>query len=296
MIASDVECVLRAAARLGECPVWSVREQVLYWVDIAGQRLHRFDPARGDSSYELDEHIGCIGLRAQGGFIAGLRSGIWLLDEQARKQRCLFENETPQISRFNDGRCDRAGRFWAGTIYEPRDRPAAALFCVDADLRVTRVVGDITVSNGLAFSPDDRVMYHADTTAHALYAYDFTRASGGLGPRRVVRTFERRQEGRAYGGRPDGAAVDARGRYWSAQFEGGRVLCLAADGAEVASIAVPALRTTMCAFGGVDLRTLYVTSARDGLNDGELAAFPLSGGLFAARVDTPGLPEPLFLG
>jgi len=292
-----VQCVVPAGARLGECPVWSVREQVLYWVDIAGHRLHRFDPASGsDAFFQLDEDIGCIGLRERGGFIAGVRSGIWLLDAEGRKQRCVFVNESPQTSRFNDGRCDRAGRFWAGTIFEPRDRPAASLYRVDPDLRVTRVTGDITVSNGLAFSPDDRVMYHADTPAHVLYAYDFTLATGAIGARRIVRNFERRQPDRKYGGRPDGAAVDSLDRYWSTQYEGGRVVCLAADGTELVSIALPVKRTTMCAFGGPELRTLYVTSARDGASAEELAAHPLSGGVFAIELDVAGLPEPEFGG
>lgn len=292
-----VRCVVPAAARLGECPVWSVREQVLYWVDITGRRLHRFNPASdSDTFYQLDEDIGCIGPRGRGGFIAGLRSGLWLLDADGRKQRCIFVNESPQTSRFNDGRCDRAGRFWAGTIHEPRDRPAACLYRVDPDLCVTRVAGDITVSNGLAFSPDDRVMYHADTPAHVLYAYDFTLATGAIGARRIVRHFDRKQPERNYGGRPDGAAVDSLGRYWSAQYEGGRVVCLAADGTELASIALPARRTTMCAFGGANLRTLYVTSARDGASAEELASHPRSGNLFAIDLDFSGLPEPEFGG
>jgi len=297
MTTYDVQCVLPAAARLGECPVWSVREQLLYWVDISGQRLHHFDPARGsDEFFQLDEDIGCIGLREHGGFIAGLRSGIWLLDVEGRKQRCVFTNPWPQTSRFNDGRCDRAGRFWAGTIHEPRDRPAALLYRVDADLRVTRVAGEITVSNGLAFSNDDCVMYHSDTPAHVLYAYDYTRASGAIGARRVVRMFARRSPERVYGGRPDGAAVDSLGRYWSAQYEGGRVLCLSADGAELAAVPFPVKRTTMCAFGGADLRTMYVTSARDGATAEELEAHPLSGGVFAVRLGEPGSAEPLFAG
>jgi len=299
-----------------------VREQVLYWVDIHAARLHRFDPARAHDTYiQFQEEIGCVGLRRGGGFIAGMRSGVWLLDADGRREQ-MIEGSALDVAtrRYNDGRCDRAGRFWVGTIYEPRDRAAAALYRIgprvsartdsgtkaeiktgieaddDVDFTCTQMRGDITVSNGLAFAPDDRTLYHSDTPAHALYAYDFDLAPGTLGKRRLVRNFPRKGENPVYGGRPDGAAIDAAGRYWSAQFEGGRILALDSHGAERAIVTVPAQRTTMCAFGGRDLRTLFITTARDNQSGDDLRREPQSGGLFAVDLETPGLSEPVFSG
>ena len=285
------ETVLPAQATLGECPVWSVREGVLYWVDIEGFTIHRFDPATGATgSWDVGEHVGCIGLRAGGGFIAGLRSGLWLLDGAGRKTHHIADPQPDNTrSRFNDGRVDPWGRFWAGTIHEPRDRPDAALWRVDTDLSVEKLAGAVTVSNGVAFAPDRSLAYHADTPAHVIYRYPLD-AAGRPGAREVLRQFP------LGNGRPDGAAVDAEGCYWTALFEGGRVARLSPEGESLADYPVPARCPTMVAFGGADLRTLYVTSARHGRPAEELADWPESGNLFAMRAPVTGLPEPEFQG
>ena len=285
------ETVYPAQAALGECPLWCARTGRLWWVDIEAPALNCFDPARGTNrTLPMDENIGCIALRRQGGFIAGMRSGLWLLDEDGRKlERIANPQPDSTISRFNDGRADPWGRFWAGTIHEPRDRPAAILCRVDTDLSCTQVAGDIMVSNGLAFSPDRAWMYHSDTPAHVIYRYPLD-ADGTPGPRKVFHQFPHGN------GRPDGAAVDADGFYWSALYEGGRVVRLSPAGEIVAEYPVPARCPTMCAFGGPELRTLYVTSARHGRGAEELAEWPQSGDLFAMQVETPGLPEPGFAG
>ena len=283
--------VYPAQAALGECPLWCGARQRLWWVDIEAPAIHCFDPATGENvTIPMDENIGCLGLRASGGFIAGLRSGIWLLDAEGCKEKLIANPQLDTtISRFNDGRTDPWGRFWAGTIYEPRDRPDAMLCRVDRDLTCTRVAGDIKVSNGLAFSPDRKWMYHSDTPAHVIYRYPLD-DTGTPGPRERFHQFP-------FGnGRPDGAAVDAQGFYWSALYEGGRVVRLSPAGETVAEYLVPARCPTMCAFGGSDLRTLYVTSARHGRPAEELADWPDSGNLFAMQVDIPGLSEPKFEG
>ena len=286
------ETVLAAQATLGECPLWCARTQRLWWVDIEAPAIHCLNPETGQNdTFAMDENVGCIGLRAQGGFIAGMRSGLWLLDAQGRKETLIANpQDDTAISRFNDGRVDPWGRFWAGTIFEPRDRPAAALYRVDTDLTCARMAGDIKVSNGLAFSPDRGWMYHSDTPAHVIYRYPLDPDTGEIGPRTVFHQFE-------FGnGRPDGAAVDADGFYWSALYEGGRVVRLSPEGEKVAEYPVPARNPTMCAFGGPDLRTLFVTSARQGHNAEDLDRWPGSGDLFAMRVDVPGQPEPEFAG
>ena len=286
------EPVLFAKARLGECPVWSVSEQVLWWVDILAPSINRFDPATGDNAViEVDEDIGCIGLRETGGFIAGMRSGIWLLDRQGRKERFVVNPQADTSkSRFNDGRVDPWGRFWAGTMYEPRDRADAALYRVDETLSCIEIARDVIVSNGVAFAPDRRTAYHADTRSHVVYRYATDPQTGAVGEREV---FLRFPEGR---GRPDGAAVDAQGCYWSALFDGGRIVRFSPDGTLLSEYPLPARCPTMCAFGGEDLRTLYVTSARHERSRQELSEFPMSGDLFAMSVDIPGQPEPLFKG
>lgn len=287
-----VNCVVEQISELGECPVWSVREQVLYWADILGRQLHRLDPASGVvSSLTLPEDLGCFGLRCQGGFIVALRSGIYLLGEDGTLGNKLADNPSgPTDSRFNDGRVDPWGRFWAGTIWQPRDRNGALLIRIDEHLNAELMADDVMVSNGLAFSADRAWMYHSDTPNHVLYRYALD-AAGQPGPRQTVRTFER-----GAGGRPDGAAFDNEGCYWSAQFDGGRILRLAPDGTQLDEIRVPTRWPTMVAFGGPELRTLYITSSRENRSVEELAAWPLSGCVFSVEVDVAGCPEPCFAG
>lgn len=289
---SPFECVLDSRASLGECPVWSIAEQALYWVDINGPALHRFDPSTGrDVTMPMPSSIGCFALRDGGGFVVALRDGLWLAGADGRLAEKIAEApyDSPH-HRFNDGRADREGRFWAGTMNEKRDAPTGALYRLDPGGAVTRTLPGMTTSNGLAWSPDGRTMYHADTPTLTIRAYAFDAASGTIGEGRVFHRFERE------GDRPDGAAVDSEGCYWVALYRGGAVVRLSPEGREIARHAVPAMCPTMPAFGGPDLRTLYVTSARQMREPEELARLPHSGGIFAMRVDVPGLPEPTFRG
>ncbi len=285
-------CVLDARASLGECPVWSVAEQVLWWVDINAPSLNRFDPATGTNrALPMPSSIGCFALRRDGGFVVALRDGIHLARVDGTLVRRIAPAPfDPAHHRFNDGRCDPQGRLFAGTMNEKRDAATAALYRLDADFRLTEVLGELTISNGLAWSPDGRTMYHADTPTRTIHAYAFDAASGGPSAPRVVKRFEAADD------RPDGAAVDREGCYWTALYRGGRVVRISPAGAVLAEIALPALCPTMCAFGGPDLQTLYVTSARQERGADELARLPLSGGIFALRAPVPGLPEPKFAG
>jgi sugar lactone lactonase YvrE len=286
------ECALDIKASLGECPVWSVEEQALYWVDINAPSLNRFDPATGsNTAWPMPRSIGCFALRRRGGFIVALRDGLWLASQNGRLERKVAEAPyDPTHHRFNDGRADAGGRLWAGSMNESRDASTGALYCFDPDGVLVQVIPDMTISNGLAFSPDGRTMYHADTPKRSVDAYDFDVATGTLANRRAFARFPGETD------RPDGAAVDSDGCYWSAFYRGGKVVRLSPQGERVAEYAVPAMCPTMCAFGGSDLRTLYVTSARQMRDAEELARLPLSGGIFAMRVHTPGMPEPKFAG
>jgi sugar lactone lactonase YvrE len=291
-VTSAFECVLDVKASLGECPVWSADDQALYWVDINAPSLNRFDPASGaNTAWPMPESIGCVALRARGGFVVALRDGFWTVDHDGKLEgKIVAAPYDPAHHRFNDGRVDPQGRFWAGTMNEKRDANTALLYRLDPDSKLTAITGDIMISNGLAFSPDGRTLYHADTPTRTVHAYDFDGATGMIANRRVFVRFEGETD------RPDGAAVDTDGCYWSAFYRGGKVVRVSPAGALLAEYPLPALCPTMCAFGGPDLRTLYVTSARQLRDDAELARLPRSGGIFAMRVDTPGLAEPKFAG
>jgi sugar lactone lactonase YvrE len=289
---SAFECVLEAKASLGECPVWSVDDQALYWVDINAPSLNRFDPSTGrNAAWAMPTSIGCFALRQNGGFIAALRNGFWLIDENGKLENRICEAPyDPAHHRFNDGRADPRGRFWAGSMNEKRDASSAKLYRLDPDFRLTAMIPDIMISNGLAFSPDTRTMYHADTPARTIYAWDFDAATGDVANRRIFACFQGETD------RPDGGAVDREGCYWTAFYRGGKIVRLSPRGEIVTEFAVPAICPTMCAFGGPDLKTLFVTSARQNRDPEELERLPQSGGIFAMRVSVPGMPEPKFAG
>ena len=280
---------------LGESPLWHPVEQVLYWCDIPGRTLNRFDPTNGaHRRWQLDADVACCAPLMEGGLLLALRSGLACFDPD--HARCHAVPDTrpydPAIERFNDGKADPQGRFWVSTIYEPRDAAKAALYRWRAG-RLDRMTDGITVGNGLAWSPDARTMYLADTPAHTVHAFDFDGAAGTITNRRVFAQFPHKTTGQdlsRYGGRPDGAAMDSQGHYWVAMFEGARLLRLDGDGRVVQELALPVRCPTMPCFGGADLRTLYITTARENRPADELASQPLAGCVLQCRVDVPGLP------
>jgi sugar lactone lactonase YvrE len=289
--ATPFSCVIDAQAELGECPRWDERAGLLYWADIVAPAIHVFDPASDERrTYAVAEHIGCFSLAEEGGFVAGMRSGVWLLSAQGEQLRCLAANpEVQSRSRFNDGRCDGKGRFWGSTLDQEKPNSRAHLYRFDKGCLAPLVDG-IRTGNGLAFSPDQRWLYFSDTPRYRIYRYAFDIDTGDIGAGGVWMQFE---EGPGLG-RPDGAAVDAEGYYWSTLFDGGRIVRISPDGRVVAEYQLPVQWPTMCAFGGPDLKTLYVTSSRENRTPAELAKNPQSGNVFAMAVDTPGLPEPRF--
>jgi sugar lactone lactonase YvrE len=293
---ADLTALPVPPSQLGESPLWHPDEQVLYWVDIPGRRLNRYDPARGlhDQWPFETEPASCAPLLG-GGLLLAMRDGLWRFDTHTgRRHRVAKPPYDPAGQRFNDGKADAHGRFWVGTIDDQR-QPRAALYRL-ADGQLDRVADGITVSNGLAFSPDGRTMTWADTQAHVIYAFDLDGSDGSLSRRRVLAQFAPRAEGASlvgYGGRPDGAAMDAEGALWVAMFEGQRLLRLASDGSVLAELALPVRCPTMPCFGGADLKTLYITTARAKRPADELAAQPLAGCVLQLRVAVPGLPANL---
>lgn len=296
----DVKLVLDARAALAECPLWSVAEQKLYWADISGRSINRFDPATGENTrWPMPFEPGCIGLAASGGLVAALRDGFYrFYPDGARLVKLADAPYDASLFRFNDGRCDAAGRFWAGAMFEPRTAEVARVYCVErGKVRVGWGADDrgVKVSNGMAFTVDGRTIFQSDTPNHVIYRFPFDVTTGAVGARCEFARVASNRDAADYGGRPDGAAVDSEGNYWSAQYEGGRVLRFSPAG-EVTGVAhVPAKRVTMVAFGGTDLRTLYITTARDGANRDELLRDEFAGGLFALRLEVAGRAEPMYL-
>lgn len=295
-----VSVAVEHAALLGESPFWHPQEQVLYYCDIPGRRLHRFDPASGHlDGWAFDTDVACAVPNAAGALVLALRDGVWQFDPATGAARlCVPAPYDPTHQRFNDGKCDPAGRLWCGTLDETR-QPLGALYCLDLDGRLTARAEGCTTSNGLAWSPDARTLYWADTRAHTVYAFDADPDTGHIGERRVFAQFPARAQGQPlddYLGRPDGAAVDAEGHYWVAMFEGSRVLRLSPEGRVVQEILLPVRCPTMPCFGGADLRTLYITTAREKRPADELARQPWAGCVLQVQVEVPGLPTNAFRG
>lgn len=277
---------------LGESPLWHPDEQQLYCVDIPGCQVLRWAPgADRPEVFAQDAEPGCIAARAGGGLVVARRDGLWAMDTRdGQLTRLASPPYDPARQRYNDGKPDAAGRWWVGALSDARE-PEAALYCITpagADARL----GGIVTSNGLAFSPDSRVLYRSDTKAHTIWCHDFDVASGSLGAGREFARFAPRaadQPLSAYGGRPDGAAVDESGAYWVAMFEGARLLRYAPTGELLEEVALPVRCPTMVAFGGADRRTLFITTARDKRPAEELAREPWAGAVLTLRVAVPGL-------
>jgi sugar lactone lactonase YvrE len=289
---------------LGESPFWHPDEAALYWCDIPGKTIHRWHPGRAEHQHWLfDSEPGSMAPRLQGGLLVAFRDGLFHVDlasgqvgAQANAQRQLLcpPPYDPSAERFNDGKADPQGRFWVGTIYEPRQPALAALYCWRSDTHsLTRVLDGITVSNGLAFSPDGQRLLWSDTQSHRIFALHFDGSSGQVSGQRTWASFPVKTAATdldRYGGRPDGAAVDAEGATWVAMFEGQRLLRMSAQGTVLQEVPLPVRCATMPCLGGPDLRTLFVTTAHHGRPAAELAQQPLAGCVLQARVDVPGLP------
>ncbi len=303
------QTVLTQPFELGESPFWHPDEQQLYWVDIPARQIHRANVFMGTfESWAMPSEPGCIApARTDGqasGLVIALRDGIY----RARQwggvlERLVLAGHDTATTRFNDGKADPAGRFWAGTMYEPRDRAAAQLFSLDCRAgrlpALERKAADATIANGLAWSPDATTLYWADTAGHIVRAWDWDAGSNAMSQARVFRQWPGKPAGwqtgmPGYCGRPDGAAVDVEGNYYVAMFEGARLLKLSPAGAVLADIAVPAPCPTMPCFGGDDLKTLYLTTARHNRPAAELQAWPDAGCVFSMQVDVPGLPVNFF--
>ncbi len=310
--AMDWQAVSTESFLLGESPFWHPLEQTLYWVDIPGKKLCRANVYMGTvDSWDMPTEPGCMAPATNGGLVIALRHGVF----RAREWRgdlvpiTTLPYDTAAV-RANDGKCDALGRFWVGTIDEPKTSLAGALFSIDCrhgrTPLVTQHAGDALTGNGLGWSPDGRTTYWSDTPNHIIHAWDFDVQANALSAHRVFQQLPAKPADwqwdaprgtnglPPYRGRPDGAAVDVQGNYYAAMFEGQRICKFAPDGRLLAEYPLPAMCPTMPCLGGEDGRTLYVTTARYKRSVAELAAFPQSGCVFSTRVEVPGLPVNFF--
>lgn len=289
------ELLVDARNATGECPVWHVAEQALYWVDIPAKRLHRWTPTGALDSWSAPEMLACIAVRAGGGWLAGLESGLFALQAEACGQlsgeRLVALDHAQPAMRCNDGRCDRQGRFLVGTMVQDmaQGAPAGRLYSHTAGEGARLLLDDLIVPNGLALSPNGRTLYLSDShpSRQLIWAFDYDPDTGTPGNRRLFVDMNN------HPGRPDGAAVDVDGCYWICGNDAGLIHRFTPDGRLDRSLAVPVRKPAMCAFGGRNLDTLFVTSIRPG---GDLSDQPLAGGLFALDPGVEGLAEPAFAG
>jgi sugar lactone lactonase YvrE len=288
----DITVFSDIACELGESALWDDRNARLYWVDITGQRVYARDWAGGETrALATPTTVGSVALRAGGGVVAALRHGIAFGDvDKGTLETVRALEEDLDGNRFNDGAVDPRGRFWLGSMDLAEKEPTGAFYGVHPDLTVTRAFGGIICSNGPAWSPDGRTVYHVDSPRRLVTAYDFEPDAGTVGQGRVFVS----DEGNAW--YPDGVTVDAAGFVWNCKWGGGRVVRYAPDGTVDRVLPVPVPLATRCAFAGPDLDLLAVTSARIGLDAGTLADAPLSGQVLLVNPGARGLPTPRFAG
>ncbi len=291
--AKGVEVLLETQCLLGDSPYWSARDQRLYWVDILRPSVNRLDPALGrEEAVALKELVGFVVERQAGGVVISTQSGLVGLDFASGESTPIANpHEQRSQIRFNDGKCDHAGRVWAGTMSMDVAPGMGSLYRVDADRSLKRMVSDVTIANGLAWSPDNRTLYFTDSGKFTIYAYDFDIGTGELGNRRV---FHRTED--VSMGRPSGMTVDAEGGLWCAMWDGWSMMRLDAAGKIDRVVHLPVPRPTSCAFMGPKLDRLVVTSARIRLSESSLSEAPLSGSIFSFEPGIPGLPEVPYAG
>ena len=290
---SEIQCMYYNRALLGESPVWSENECCLYWLDIEGRTFNRFNPITSKNiATKTQIRISALALRKEGGFIVATESGFQFYN---LKENILTPIGDPEANkpnnRFNDGRCDRAGRFWACTMVEKgRQTPEAALYSIDGNLKYKKKHENIILGNGLAWSPNNKTLYFADTRHPVVWEFDFDIDSGNISNQRIFIEFS------ANDGVPDGATVDTDGCYWLAQPRASKICRYTPEGQIDTIIDLPISKPTMCAFGGPSLNTLYITTNSLGFNKKELASQPLAGSLLGLEVKAQGLPETKFIG
>ncbi|MEK4666015.1 SMP-30/gluconolactonase/LRE family protein [Niallia sp. FSL R7-0271] len=277
-----------ANAALGEGPFWDHKENVLYWVDINNKKICMYNPADNENKeLELPEKVSAVIPANSGkGAIAALENGFHYVDLTNGEIQPIFDPEEHlSNNRFNDGKCDAQGRFWAGTMSTKDEMEQGALYCLDKDGTITKKLDKLSISNGLAWSLDNKYLYLIDTPVQKVYRFDYEVHSGNIDNSVAIIDFSNEE------GFPDGMTIDEEGMLWIAHWGGARVSRWNPhSGEKIDEIKVPAQNVTSCVFGGEELNELYITTAQEGMTSEELEKYPLSGALFTCKMDIKGLP------
>jgi sugar lactone lactonase YvrE len=289
---AEVRCVVDCGNKLGEVPLWDVNEQALYWVDIEGKRLYRLTQATGKVDiWDMPERISSFALREKGGLVVAFASGLAFYDLDSGRIDWIARPEAHLPgNRFNEGKVDRKGRFWAGSMDDSLANHTAGLYRLDPELSVHKKLGDIGISNCFVWSRENDRFWFADTLDKTVFTFDYEHQSGTISNRKLFADTT----GTGYG--PDGGTIDEEGYIWIAMWDGWKVSRYAPDGRLDREIMLPVARPSSCMFGGPDLATLYVTTAIWDATPEERKAQPQAGGLFAIHAGVRGLPETRFAG
>ncbi len=284
----DCKLVIDARAELGEGPIWDAEEQLLYWVDILGRNLHIYDPAaQSDRLIPIGQLVSTVVPYSKGYVALTTENGFFTLELARGTLQPLAdpERDLPR-NRFNDGKCDAAGRFWAGTMGMDGGGPSGSLYCLDLDGSVAKVLGDIACSNGIAWSLDNRSMYYIDSGSKQVAAFDYDIRTGAISGRKVIVDYT---QDTVF---PDGMTIDAEGMIWIALWDGYRVERRNPDtGALLDTVRVPTAKVSACAFGGPGLDELYITTAREDMSAEQLTNEPIAGGVFSVKTGVQGIPS-----
>ncbi|MCY3779305.1 MAG: SMP-30/gluconolactonase/LRE family protein [Chloroflexi bacterium] len=289
---SEVKVAWEIPALLGEGPVWVEAENAVYWVDIFKNKVHRYALADGGkTTWTFDFEVTSLNPRAGGGFIGTIKDGYaWLdFDVLSAQPITLPEADQPN-NRFNDGKVDNSGRYWAGTMDINQVSESGSLYRLDPDLSVRQVDTDYIICNGPTFNLDNSIIYHTDSIKRKIYALDIG-ADGSLSNRRVFTEFTNDTDGV-----PDGMTTDSEDCLWVAHFGGARITRYSPAGEILQVVPIPALNITSCTFAGADLDTLYIVTASTAMSDEQLKQYPLAGSLFSYKPGVKGVPTPLFAG
>ncbi|MDO1446979.1 SMP-30/gluconolactonase/LRE family protein [Rhodocytophaga aerolata] len=272
-----VEVVVDAKAILGEGAIWDSRSKLLYWVDIMQGFVHSYNPANGQThTSDVGQYVGTVVPRHSGELLLAVKNGFSSLNPATGKLTPISNPEAHLPgNRFNDGKCDPAGRFWAGTMSLKQSTGAGSLYCLHTDLRVEKVIEQVTISNGLVWSSDHKTFYYIDTPTLEIAAYDYDLQTGKISNRRVAITVPKEE------GSPDGMTIDAENMLWIAHYGGAQVARWNPyTGKKMQSVTLPVSQPTSCAFGGEKLNDLYITTCRENMKEEQLQKEPLAGALF----------------
>lgn len=289
----NAELEFRYKAHLGEGPVWDEQDENLWWVDILSGCLMRYTPrTQTNKVFEIGEFIGASTLRKKGGLVLALQSGLYMFDESTGKKEKITDPEPGLYgNRFNDGKCDPSGRFWAGTMAHDQSEKKGSLYRLNTDLSVDKVFSGVTISNGLAWDHEDGKFYYIDTPTMEIRSYDYDIATGELSGKSVIRVIDSEE------GYPDGMTIDQEGFLWVALYAGSKVLRINPEnGSTDFEVHLPVPKPTSCSFGGINLDMLYITTCRENMSREALENYPLSGSLFRAKVPFRGNKTDRFLG